>query len=104
MSWPFETSTPHVTAEEFLAYVCRRGGVTREQLALPPVMVGTFQNGSYARLVEQTAAALPVGLQPAGHPGGTGGSGQHGILVGTLPGTGRSIAVTRLSIGAPAAV
>jgi nucleoside phosphorylase len=72
-------------------------------LALPTVMVGTFQNGSYARLVEQTAAALPVGFQPAGHPGGTGGSGQHGILVGKLPGTRRSIAVTRLSLGAPAA-
>ena len=39
MSWPFETSTPHVTPEEFLAYVCRREGLTREQLALPPVMV-----------------------------------------------------------------
>jgi hypothetical protein len=62
MTWPFETSTPHVTAEEFLAYVCRREGVAREQLALPTVMVGTFQNGSYARLVEQTAAAVSTGF------------------------------------------
>jgi uridine phosphorylase len=102
MSWPFETSTPHVTPEAFLAYVCRREGLTLEQLALPPVMVATFQNGSHARLVAQTAAAPPPGLRTAGSPGSTVASGMSTVQVGKLPGTGRPVAVTRFSIGAPA--
>jgi nucleoside phosphorylase len=73
-------------------------------LALPPVMVATFQNASHARLVAQTAAAPPPGPPPGGgHPGGTGGSGtSNSLMVGKLPGTGRPVAVTRFSVGAPA--
>jgi uridine phosphorylase len=102
MSWPFETSTAHVTPEDYLAYRCRRHGLTREQLALPPVMVATFQRVSYARLVEQTGATVPPALQPASYPGGTGAAGMESIWAGKLPGTGRPVAVVRLPVGAPA--
>src|SRR5437016_3567030 len=102
MSWPFETSTAHVTPEDYLAYRCRRDGVTREQLTLPPVMVATFQRASYARLVEQTGATVPPTLQPASYPGGTGAAGMESIWAGKLPGTGRPVAVVRLPVGAPA--
>src|SRR5436190_1607135 len=102
MSWPFDTSTPHVTPEDLLAYRCRRDGLTRPALALPPVLVATFQRGSYARLVEQTGAAWPPGLEPPAEPGGTGGSGMEGPLIGKLPRSGRPAAVTRFSVGAPA--
>lgn len=103
MSWPFETSTPHVTPEDFLAYRCRRDGFTLEQLALPPVMVATFQRASYARLVEQTGAGVPPVLQPDVYPGGTGAAGMESIWVGKLPSTGPPIAVVRIPVGAPAA-
>lgn len=102
MSWPFDTSTPHVTPEDLLAYRCRRDGLTEQQLALPSVMVATFQNGSYARLVEQTAATMSEGLQTIGSAGGTGASGMESLLVGKLPRSGRPVTVTRFSVGAPA--
>jgi purine-nucleoside phosphorylase len=102
MSWPFDTTTPHVTPEDLLAYQCRREGFERQQLALPSVMVATFQRASYARLVEETAADLPPGLQDRAVAGGTGVSGIESLLVGRLPRSKRPVAVTRFGVGAPA--
>jgi nucleoside phosphorylase len=102
MSWPFDPTTPHITPEANLDYLCRRTGFTREQLALPPVMVATFQRAAYDRLVGRTAAAIPPALRAVAAAGGSGSSGLSQFLVGALPRGGRSVAVTRLPIGAPA--
>jgi nucleoside phosphorylase len=104
MSWPFDTTTPHVTPEDLLACHCGREGYEREQLALPPVMVATFQRASYARLVEETVAGLPRGLQDRRVAGGTGASGIESLLIGRLPRSQRPVAVTRFGVGAPATV
>jgi nucleoside phosphorylase len=100
MSWPFETSEPHVTPETFLEHFCAREGVTREQIALPRTLVATFQGGSYARLVEQTRAEPPHELSARAAAGSALGS---SLLLGKTPRTGAPVAVTRLPVGAPAA-
>src|SRR5207302_813178 len=103
MSWPFDTSTPHIMPVDLLDYFCRREGFVPEQLTLPPVLVATFQRVSYERLIEQTAAALPPLLQSTVTSGGTGASAMGSLLVGSLPHTGQPVVVTRFSVGAPAA-
>jgi nucleoside phosphorylase len=102
MSWPFDPTTPHITPDANLDYLCRRTGLTRQQLALPPVLVATFQRAAYERLVDQTAAAIPAALQAIAASGGSGSAGLAQFLVGSLPRGGRPVAVTRLPIGAPA--
>jgi purine-nucleoside phosphorylase len=102
MSWPFDTSTPHITPSDFLEYLCRREGFVPEQVALPPVLVATFQRAPYERLIAETRAEIPPVLQSTRSVGGTGASGMTSLLVGHLPRTGQPVAVTRLSVGAPA--
>jgi uridine phosphorylase len=95
--WPFDGSTdPHVTPERVHAYFCEHHGVTPEQIALPAVLVATFQRAAYDRLCERTGAVDPLlGLQ-------RGGMGSVGDL-GVGEWHGRPIAVTRITVGAPAA-
>jgi nucleoside phosphorylase len=100
MSWPFDPTTPHITPEANLDYLCRRTGFTREQLALPPVMVATFQRAAYDRLVGRTAAAIPPAIQAS--VGLDGSSSLAQFLIGRLPRGGRPVTVVRLPIGAPA--
>jgi nucleoside phosphorylase len=99
MSWPFETSEPHVTPEIFLEHFCAREGLTREQVALPRVAVATFQGGSFARLVERTGAEPPRQLSASAAAGSALGS---SFRVGWTPGSRAPVAVARLPVGAPA--
>jgi hypothetical protein len=95
MSWPFNTTTPHVTLEDILEYLCHREGLARAQLAFPALMVATLQGGAYARLVERTEATPPLAVEQ--WPGSALTS--H-LLVGRPPRSGRPVAVTRFSVGA----
>jgi nucleoside phosphorylase len=99
MSWPFEESAAHVTPERFIEHFCEREGLTREQVALPPILVATFQHASYDRLVEQSGADLPPALR-RGPGGGTALSSSY--LVGKSPNTATPVAVARFPVGAPA--
>ena len=84
MSWPFDTTTPLVTPDDNLDYLCRRSRLNRQHLALPPTLVATFQRAAYERLVEGSAATIPPALQPAVGPGSSGSLSQ--FLVGRSPG------------------
>lgn len=99
MSWPFDATDPHVTAEMMVEHYGKREGLGPDQLRLPPVMVATFQGGSHSRLVEQTEAQLPIGVPP--RPGAALAAATS-LLVGKTPGTGLPVTVTRLPVGAPA--
>lgn len=65
MPWPYDPSPPHITPEMLLADRCKREGVTPESLALPPVLVATFQGASYQHLAARTGVTPP----PARHDG-----------------------------------
>ncbi|MDE2935669.1 MAG: nucleoside phosphorylase [Chloroflexota bacterium] len=109
MSIPYDPSPPLVTPERLLAEQCQRLGVEPEDLALPQVLVGTFQGASYQRLIEVTGAT-----QPRARSDGTAiESGisigelptiEAGISVGKPPNGGQPLAVARLPAGAPSAV
>jgi uridine phosphorylase len=95
--WPFDdVSEPHVTPEMVHAYFCEHHALSSEQTALPEVLVATFQRTAYDRLCERTSAVdpLPDLLR--------GGSGTVGDL-GVGEWHGQPIAVTRITVGAPAA-
>jgi uridine phosphorylase len=95
--WPFDdVSEPHVTPDMVHAYFCEHHGLSPEQTALPAVLVATFQRAAYDRLCEQTGAAEPV---PNRLRGGSGHAGELGVGEWR----GRPIAVTRITVGAPAA-
>lgn len=96
--WPFDHETqPHVTPQRVLEYFCEQHALLPEQVALPPVMVATFQNGAYARLRQKTGAADPPASGPLRSGSGTVGD------VGVGVWKGQPIAVTRITVGAPAA-
>lgn len=62
-------------------------------------MITTFQGGVYARLVERTEATPPLAVEQR-----LGSALTSHLLVGRLPRSGRPVAVTRFSVGAPAIV
>jgi uridine phosphorylase len=96
--WPFDHETePHVTPKMVLDYFCREQSLLPEQVALPPVMLATFQNGAHRRMRELTRAEDP---DAPGHLRGGGGT-VGDIGVGAWQD--RPIAVTRITVGAPAA-
>ena len=96
MSIPYDPSPPLVTPAQLLAERCARQGVEPEELALPPVLIGTFQGASYLHLITDTGAIPPIARS-----GGT--AIDTGTSIGELPGSGREVAVARLPGGAPAA-
>ena len=61
MPWPYDPSPPHITPEMLLADRCKREGITPESLALPPVLVATFQGASYRHLAARTGVTPPAG-------------------------------------------
>ncbi|MAG36146.1 MAG: hypothetical protein CL878_07875 [Dehalococcoidia bacterium] len=91
-----DPSPPHITAEMLLAHRCERDGVTPESLALPPVLVATFQGASYQHLAARTGVA-----PPAARHDGTAIVGS--LDIGKIPDSGRPVAVSRLPAGAPTA-
>ena len=97
MPWPYDPSPPHITPEMLLADRCQREGVTPEALALPPVLVATFQGASYRHLAARTRVTPPPARQD-----GTAVVG--GTAIGKTPDGGYPIAVVRLPAGAPTAV
>ena len=97
MPWPYDPSPPHITPEMLLADRCKREGVTPESLALPPVLVATFQGTSYRHLAARTGVTPPPARQD-----GTAVVG--GTAIGKTPDGGHPIAVVRLPAGAPTAV
>ena len=97
MPWPYDPSPPHITPEMLLADRCKREEVTPESLALPPVLVATFQGASYQHLAARTGVTPP----PARHDG-TAVAGS--VVIGKTPDKGHPIAVVRLPAGAPTAV
>jgi nucleoside phosphorylase len=99
MIWPYDTSEPRITPEGLVEHYCEREGVSREQILLPPTLVATFQNASYARLAEQTDAKVPPEFERRSS-GGTALGAQ--FRIGRTPRAERPIAVTRLPVGAPA--
>ena len=96
MPWPYDPSPPHITPEMLLADRCKREGVTPEALALPPVLVATFQGASYRHLAARTRVTPPPVRQD-----GTAVVG--GTAIGKTPDAGHPIAVVRLPAGAPTA-
>ena len=96
MSWPYDPSPPHITPEMLLADRCKREGITPASLALPPVLVATFQGASYQHLAARTGVTPPAARQD-----GTAVVG--GTAIGKTPDEGCPIAVVRLPAGAPTA-
>ena len=68
-----------------------REGLNSEQLALPTVMLATFQNISYDLLVSRTAARVPI---PAPTRPGAALAAATNLLVGATPG-GTAVTITR---------
>lgn len=106
MSWPFDDSQPLVTPGQAAEYLRSRGGLDEAEWVLPPVMVATFQQAAWRRLVagigEPVADTVGLGgrypssgpepfLDPVGVP-----------VLGRASGT--PVAALWLPIGAPAAV
>ena len=89
MPWPYDPSPPHITPEMLLADRCKREGGTPESLALPPVLVATFQGASYRHLAARTGVTPPPARQD-----GTAVVG--GTAIGKTPDAGHPIAVVRL--------
>ncbi len=96
MVWPFETSETLVTPSRSLELQLERLGLTPEQVALPPTLLATFQNGAYQHLLER------AGTRHQARPRGAGGGiVLHGQGIGAIEGS--PVVVAQLSIGAPAA-
>src|SRR5438874_3590153 len=66
--WPYETSEPFVTPQQSVEQARLRRGLTPEEFALPPILVATFQQAAYQRLLERAGvvAPAPVGQRPSG--------------------------------------
>ncbi|HEY8742881.1 MAG TPA: nucleoside phosphorylase, partial [Chloroflexota bacterium] len=94
MSWPFDPSEPLVSPHVTLEISRREHGLTPENDVLPVVLVATFQQAAYDRMLERAGAADGA----AGH-GGSGGTGSR--TVGRVDGV--PVALARISVGAPAA-
>lgn len=86
MSWPFETSEPFITPARGTEFQRHRRGLTPEEWALPPTLVGTFQRDAYRRMLER------VGLDA-----------ESCVARATGAVDGVPCALARISIGAPAA-
>lgn len=94
MSWPFDTTEPLVAPEVTLELSRREHGITPENDTLPPVLVATFQQAAYDRMLERAGATEGA----AGH-GGSGGTGSRSL--GQVDGV--PVALARITVGAPAA-
>lgn len=99
----------HITAAAFIEYYLQLQGLTLAEAKLPPLALASFQRRSYDALAQATNASetdetgrrhplLPLAL---GRLGATGASGAAGA---TGPQEGTPVVVTRLRVGAPAAV
>ena len=94
MSWPFDTTEPLVAPEVTLELSRREHGVTPENGPLPPILVATFQQAAYDRMLERAGATDGA----AGH-GGSGATGSRAVgRVDSVP-----VALARITVGAPAA-
>ncbi len=96
----------HITAAAFIEYYLKLQGLTLDEAKLPPLALASFQRRTYDALAEATNAAetdetgrrhplLPLAL---GRVGAKGEPGAAGAQEGT------PVVVTRLRVGAPAAV
>ncbi|MGI8913499.1 MAG: nucleoside phosphorylase [Chloroflexota bacterium] len=94
MSWPFDTTEPLVAPELTLALSRKEHGLTPDNDTLPPVLVATFQQAAYDRMLERAGATDGA----AGH-GGSGATGSR--AVGQVAGV--PVALARITVGAPAA-
>jgi uridine phosphorylase len=89
VSWPFDQSTPLVSAAQNAEYMRTRLGIDEAEWALPPTLLGTFQRPAWERLKQRCGIAGPA-------PGG-----DLYPLTGSVDGT--SVAIVRMTIGAPVA-
>ncbi|HEV7217195.1 MAG TPA: hypothetical protein VGP33_18960, partial [Chloroflexota bacterium] len=65
MSWPFDTTEALVDAALHLDIMRKERGLTPDNDALPPVLVATFQQAAYDRMLERAGATDGA----AGHGG-----------------------------------
>ena len=92
VTWDFDGSEPLITAERTLAYYAELMGCGLDQLALPDLLVATFQQRAMDRLAGRIGAEAPTRWPtPIFWP----------MARGSF--RGKSLAVARLPIGAPAA-
>jgi hypothetical protein len=63
VNWRFDPSEPHITPGAFLDFYCARDGLSRDQIALPRVMVATVRDdglpGALARAFADRPRAMP---------------------------------------------
>ena len=96
----------HITAPAFIDYYLKLQGLTLAQAKLPPLALASFQRRTYDALAEATDAnetdeagrrhpLLPLAMGRVGAKGEPGAAGAEG---------GTPVVVTRLRVGAPAAV
>lgn len=97
MSWPFDNSRPIVTAAHSAAAEQARLGITSEEHALPPLMVGTFQRAAYERLLDR-AGVDPDAEQRTSRSGGI--AIQSTSMIGSI--AGRDVRLVHFTVGAPA--
>ncbi|HVX42940.1 MAG TPA: hypothetical protein VHC49_03615 [Mycobacteriales bacterium] len=97
MSWPFDTSRPIVTAAHSAAAEQARLGITPEDHALPPLMVGTFQRAAYERLLDRAGVA-PDAEQRTSRSGGI--AIQSTSMIGSI--AGKDVRLVHFTVGAPA--
>jgi uridine phosphorylase len=94
VSWPFDTTAPLVAPEVTLELSRKEHGITPDNDALPAVLVATFQQAAYNRMLERAGATDGA----AGH-GGSGGTGSRAVgMVEGVP-----VALAKITVGAPAA-
>ena len=92
MTWDFDSSEPLIAPDRVLAYYAEMIGGVLDQLALPELLVVTFQQRALERLVERAETEPPTRWPtPLFWP----------LARGSL--RGKALAVARLPIGAPAA-
>lgn len=60
MSWPYDPSEPIMTAAHALRTERELAGTSVEEQALPPVLIGTFQEAAYAHLLRRTGVVADV--------------------------------------------
>jgi uridine phosphorylase len=94
MGWPFDTSEPYVTPAADSEYRRQRLGITPEAWQLPPTLVATFQRQAHERLLERIGVGSGTRSARENSRGA-------GPIIGTVAGV--SVAVARITVGAPAA-
>lgn len=97
MTWPIDPSRPIVTAEHSAAAERDRLGISPQEHALPPLLVGTFQRAAYERLLDR-AGVDDTAPQRTSRPGGVATSSTS--AVGRVDG--RDVRVVHFTVGAPA--